>query len=336
MRFCPLVLGLIATSCWCADVPAPSQMYVVSSSFSDFGALFYYRVRDVRTEGPDVVVQYSRIGWMNQGSCPRKIVQSAEVRLKNRTIGDLVGKNNPCAVNPRDLANAIKKYSTRDAVFETFSAGVVATCGSKTTVLGLPHMSQVGMKKLKSAEARLGRLWALMSDVTEPAFGKDDLFHERTEAEDMVLQRAGQATVPELASGRYDEGLAVAMGGNIGGSSGGTSFRDLLRDYRGPITGAEANAADLSIVVVDPQHRFALFTKPKYPPLAALARIQGDVSMRVAVDRSTGEVRGVEPLSGDKLLQESAMTAARSWRFEPNSVTGESISLTMRFALSCR
>ena len=105
------VMALMAINAWGAEIPTPSRMYIVSAAFSDFGALFYYRVVDVRTDGPDVVIRYSRIGWTNPGFCPRKIVQGAQVRLSNRTIKDLVKANNPCAVNPRDLAATVKKYS---------------------------------------------------------------------------------------------------------------------------------------------------------------------------------------------------------------------------------
>jgi hypothetical protein len=223
-------MALIAVNGWCAEIPTPSQMYIVSAAFSDFGALFYYRVVDVWTDGPDVVIRYSRIGWTNPRFCPRKIVQSAQVRLSNRTIKDLVKANNPCAVNPRDLAATVKKYSISAGHFETFSAEVVATWGPTTSVLELPDESKVDLEKLNSANARMRRLWNLISDVVDPAFGKDDIFQgRRTEAEDLVLQRAGQEIVAELASGRYDEGLAGAVHGNDT-TWRHPSFRDLLND----------------------------------------------------------------------------------------------------------
>lgn len=328
-------MALIAINAWCAEVPAPSQMYIVSAAFSDFGALFYYRVVDVRTEGPDIVIRYSRIGWTNPGFCPRKIVQSAQVQLRNRTIKDLVKANNPCAVNPRDLATTVKKYSIRAGHLETFSAGVVATCGSTTSVLELPDESKVDLKKLKSANAKMGRLWDLISDVVDPAFGKDDIFQGRTEAEDLVLQRAGQEVVPELASGRYDEGLVAAVHGNDS-SWRNPSLRDLLNDYRGPITSAEAKAAAFSIVLVDAeQYRFSVFAKPDYPPLAAMARIQGDVILRLTIDPASGEVTSGDVSSGNKILRDSALAAAKKWRFQPNSVSAEKVSVTMRYTLQC-
>src|ERR1700761_3402409 len=192
MRLYFWAMALVAINAWCAEVPTPSRMYIVSASFSDFGVLYYYRVVDVHKDGPDVVIRYFRIGWTDPGFCPRKIVQSAEARLRNRTIKDLVKANNPCAVDSRDLAATVKKYSITAPHFETFSAGVVATCGSTTSVLGLPDESEVDLKLLRSTNRKMGRLWNLVSDIVDSAFGKDDIYQGRTEAEDLVLQRAGQ------------------------------------------------------------------------------------------------------------------------------------------------
>jgi len=336
MRWHFWAMALMAISAWCAEVPTPSEMYIVSAEFSDFGALFYYRVVDVRADGPDVVIQYARVGWTNPRFCARKIVQESQVRLRNRTIEDLVKANNPCAIDPSNLAAEVKKYSIKTAHFETFSAAVVATCGHKRSVLELPDESEVDAKKLKSANATMSRLWNLMSDVVDPSFGKDDIFQGRTDEEDLVLQRAGQEFVPELASGRYDEGLAGAVHGNVSAWRH-PSFRDLLNDYRGPITNSEAKAAASSVVLVDAeQYRFSAFTKPDYPVLAALARVQGDVTMQLTIVPATGEVTSVDVSSGNRLLLDSAVGAARQWRLEPNSAGAGNVGVTMRYSFQCR
>jgi TonB family protein len=182
----------------------------------------------------------------------------------------------------------------------------------------------------------MSRLWDLMSDVVNTAFGKDDIFQERTEAEDLVLQRAGQDIVTELVSGRYDEGLAAAVHGNDG-TWRHPSFRDLLNDYRGPMTNSEAKAAAFSITLVDAeQYQFSAFSKPDYPPLAAMARIQGDVTIRLTVDPASGAVTSVEPSSGNKILQDNAVATAKKWRLPPNTAGAGKVSVTLRYSLQCR
>ena len=61
MRLCSWAMALIAINAWYAEIPTPSRMYIVSAAFSDFGALFYYRVVDVRTDGPDIAIHLRRI-----------------------------------------------------------------------------------------------------------------------------------------------------------------------------------------------------------------------------------------------------------------------------------
>jgi TonB family protein len=137
-------------------------------------------------------------------------------------------------------------------------------------------------------------------------------------------------------SGRYDEGLAVAVHGNDT-TWRHPSFRDLLNDYRGPITDSEAKAAAFSTDLVDAgQYRFNAFTKPDYPVLAAMARIQGDVTMRLSIDPATGEVTSVEAFSGNKILQDNAVAAAKKWRLEPSSAGAEKVNATLRYSLQCR
>lgn len=82
----------------------------------------------------------------------------------------------------------------------------------------------MNFKKLKSAHPGIARLWELLSDVTRPLF-KIDPFHDRSEEDDLALQRTGEMLVPELTSGRYDIALSGVFGGHI-------SFRSILKDYR--------------------------------------------------------------------------------------------------------
>lgn len=58
--------------------------------------------------------------------------------------------------------------------------------------------------------------------------------------------------------------------------------------------------------------------RPAYPEIARRQGVEGTVilSVKVLVDGRTGEV-SVKRSSGDPLLDEAAVTAARDWRFLP-------------------
>jgi TonB family protein len=58
--------------------------------------------------------------------------------------------------------------------------------------------------------------------------------------------------------------------------------------------------------------------RPKYPKLAELSHIEGDVVLELHVD-SRGKVETVRIVSGNSLLREAAEEAARQWQYPPSA-----------------
>ena len=71
---------------------------------------------------------------------------------------------------------------------------------------------------------------------------------------------------------------------------------------------------------------------PKYPPLAAVARVSGTVAIRVTIDDS-GSVTKAEVVSGHTLLRQAAADAARKWRFESAPTQTRTTEVKFRFSL---
>ena len=317
-----------------AELAEPSEFYVVSEFFSDNGALFYHRLVDVKQDGSDSVIRYVRIAPASV-YCLRPIIQAAEARVRDMSPAKLVARNNPCAVKPSALQAALRKYRQRVGVFETISFGVVAQCGHSSVSLGLPHAESVGLEKMKKSDPSIARPWDLGPEITALVFGPNDIFHDRSEEEDLALQRAGERLVPELISGRYDSGLAVAVKGNVG-TWKAASFRSLLASYRGPFTATEAKASYVPQLLSAASYRFSQFVAPKYPPLAMQARIQGKVELQLAVVPATVEIHRASVVSGHPLLAPPSIDAAKQWRFEENSVSSETVNVTIEYALRCQ
>ncbi|QOY85069.1 hypothetical protein [Paludibaculum fermentans] len=206
---------------------------MVSASFSDHGLQFYYRVVEVRQDSPDSVIRYLRVA-PNNVYCPRMIVQAAEARVAGKTPAQLAGRSNPCAVDPLKFRAALRKPQEINSVFEAISYGIVANCGGSSVSLSLPIEQEVDRKQLKSTHPDMARLWDLSSKIANPVFDNKDLFHDRSEPEDLALQKAGERLRPELISGRYDNGLMEARNGNADAARQ-HSFRDPLSGYKGPI-----------------------------------------------------------------------------------------------------
>lgn len=328
-----LILGIMAVASHGSEPVRASQFYAVSVFFSDHGPSLYYRILDVTQDGPDTVVRYTRIAQANL-HCPRLIVHSVDARVPNKTPGELTEANNPCAVEPRALNAAMRKYIRSAGSLETIRFGVVARCGFASVALGLPPVEEKDFERLQKAHPELARLWRLSSDITDRLFGERDSFHHRTEAQEVAMQQAGENLVPDLTSGRYDLGLATAIGRNAESWRSAT-FRSLLAEYRGPVSAAEARISYVAELSDAQAYEFAHFAVPKYPALAKLARIAGKVKLRLRVETATGRVADVSAVSGHPLLASSATEAARQWQFRPDSIQSEFLNLTVDFALRC-
>lgn len=72
------------------------------------------------------------------------------------------------------------------------------------------------------------------------------------------------------------------------------------------------------------------FVAPEWPPMARMARIEGDVKVHASIEPS-GEVSSVEVEYGHGMLKESATSAIRQWTFTPAATT-RTVAITVHFA----
>jgi TonB family protein len=66
--------------------------------------------------------------------------------------------------------------------------------------------------------------------------------------------------------------------------------------------------------------------QPEYPPLARMARIQGEVRLEVVVDKEA-TVQDVKVLSGHPLLVKAAIEAVSRWRYQPTLFQGQPVEV---------
>jgi TonB family protein len=323
----PLVLA-ISLSMHATEHPGPSKFYIVSQFFSDDGPSFYYRVLDVKSDGPNTLVRYIRVAPINAYCLTGHTVQAKDFRLADRTPAQLVSHGNPCAIDPKMLPAIFDKYKQGGSSFETMSFSVVAECGGSSVAFAIPNDESLNFKKLKSQYPAIARLFDMLSEVTKPLF-KDDPFLDRTEEDDLALQRAGAAVVPELESGRFDIDFSGSFGGHF-------SFRSVLKDYRGPVTKSEVDRRPVPQLLNSQTYRFSHYEPVVYPALALAARVQGNVDLQLTTDPATGEVQDASAISGQALLRSAAVDAARHWRFEGNPANSPTIHATIEFSFRCQ
>ena len=114
----------------------------------------------------------------------------------------------------------------------------------------------------------------------------------------------------------------------------GTGRVDGVASPEVPFTGPTVGSAvyDFTTVGLAVLHR----VDPIYPEFARRARIQGPVVLMMTVDE-WGQPIQVQVMEGHPVFHETAMQAARQWRFEPARLNGRPVSaafrLTLKFAL---
>lgn len=76
--------------------------------------------------------------------------------------------------------------------------------------------------------------------------------------------------------------------------------------------------------------------QPKYPKEAKEQGIQGDVGLRIVIDKE-GNVAKISTVFGDPLLVAAATDAVQKWKYKPYSINGEPVEvetqITVRFHL---
>ena len=96
-------------------------------------------------------------------------------------------------------------------------------------------------------------------------------------------------------------------------------------------------AQDTSIRVAEPELKKAVVTKvsPEYPPVARQLHLAGRVEVEVYVTPD-GEVDKVQPVSGNPVFTNSAISAVKKWKFTPFKADGKPTkavgTLTFNFA----
>lgn len=72
--------------------------------------------------------------------------------------------------------------------------------------------------------------------------------------------------------------------------------------------------------------------KANYPLVAQQRKIQGEVMLNVVVSE-TGDVDSVEVLSGDPVLADAAVSAAKKWKFQPFIKNGKPVKVSTKLPL---
>jgi TonB family protein len=313
------------------DPVALESFYIVLHGFTDGSPFWFDYILDVRPQQAGVLVRDVRIVPADR-YCGGVLVQAAERVLPHTNVRKIAGRNF-CSYSPENVAAAIAAAAPkkgRQSIFDTASQTIVAKCGMDEKVFEFPYPEEMDLKALRRASPEVYFLYDTNSRIYERVFGKNFWFHELTPGQEKEFDDLGTKVVPELISGRYDAGFGGSSSGDQKCDSGFLAC--LLKGYSGTPEQSEPFHVEL---VDESSLPLAKYISPAFPVIAKIARVLGDVRLKITVNPQTGVVRNVEALSGPELLAKPAVAAARAWEFFPGTQSGQPIEATLRFDFHC-
>jgi TonB family protein len=338
--------GLVSARAWTIEIPAIirniqaqektelGEFYVVRQAVSNNGPGWSDTILDVRDGVGGVRVREIRIAPLNRNCSHIVTVKAVEIVLPNTTSAKVAGKFRLCSYPEDDFAGVIQIAKRSDIEPDSLESAatqtIVAKCGTKEILYELPDQDLLKFEALKRADARIAALWDLKDDVEDRAFGKDFAFAKATAEQNKERQVLGAKFVPEILAGKFDSGFSDSTCAFA--ECRDHNAKSALQGYKGPIDDKDPAFVELQNGA---SLHLAKFDLPSYPQEAQRALARGEVRLRIFFDPATGLVTNAEPMSGDDKLQDAAVKAAQSWRFEAGTALKSPIEVTLQFGFHC-
>ncbi len=332
LSFLPFLCGvlmLIANASRARDRDPLQSFYVVTEFFSDFLPDSYEEILDVTPQQKDVRVRVVRLSSATR-FCGGELLRASERVLPNTSLQKVVGRIDLCSYTEQGVAAALKSAAPK-AIRDTWDSAklnAVAKCGAEEKVFAFPYPAEVDLKALHRDNPRVDALWDLTYKVRSHAFGKHFSFHDLPPAQEKEFEDMGMKLLPELVSGKFDAGFGDYT---CGGQKCETNYlASRLEGYTGPPATRDpssvtlVNASSLHLVKYDP---------PAYSAVAKVARIFGELRLRIVLDTQTGLVKDAQLVSGNSLLAYAAIDAAKKWQFAPGAQSDSPVEAVLRFSL---
>lgn len=297
--------------------PLPDQFLIARHTFFDFAPPNdFYEIISVQRRAAGTAVERLTLTPAADACMHPATVEMADSSIPDPISVVLEGRN-PCAISDKALRKELKRRK-HGLVFSGAEVSMQVQCGGKERIIRADVLDRdmfdrnVSTPENTSWTMRvLGRLdKAFASGIWDrPVFPSSDEPTGAT-APNGDLARA-------LASGEFDHLFAGAP----------DRPSDLYRASQ-----VKPPAPDIllkSSVPFQPEK----FVQPDYPPLAKLARIEGDVVATFQVD-ANGGVTDIQFHSGHPVFRPAVTSAISEWRFSKEAA-GQQIKATLDFKTNC-
>ncbi len=194
-----------------APKPPLESFYVVTQATFHSGVKWVDHILEVRPQGDDVLVREIRIAPLDK-DCPHHVtVRVVERVLPNTTVKKVAEKFPVCAYEEdvvEGMINVAKREGALAVTDDSASQTIVARCGAQQKMFELPDQESLRFEALQHADSHVTDFWDLAATIEAHAFGGDFSLAKLTPEEDKKTQDLGAKAVPDIKSGRYDQGFA--------------------------------------------------------------------------------------------------------------------------------
>jgi TonB family protein len=305
------------------------SFYVAIHYFSDYLPDCYEEILDVTPQGQDVRVRVVRFSSATE-FCGGTLLRAVERVLPNTSVRKVAGGIDLCSYTEQDVATALEAAAPKvaEATWDSAALDIVAKCGTKERVFEFPYPAEADLKALHRDNPRVDALWDLTYEVRRRVLGKKFYFHNLPPAQEKESRARGTKLLPELVSGKYDAGFGDYTCGGRKCDTNYLAWR--LKGYTEPPMTRDPSSVEL---VNASSLRLLKYEPPRYPPIAKAARLSGEVRLAIVPDPQTGLVKDVHLVSGNKLLGDAAIGAAKSWQFSPGTESDSPVEAVLEFSL---
>lgn len=312
-----LLPGLVLALGHRRAAPEPEQFIIARSSFWDFGPpMNSYDLFIVRSTPTGASVERISLTPPGAGCNDLPELRTAS-KMMGQSVESLLGPVNPCAIHERELAKEMRR-GKKGLVFSGADIVMQVQCGSRTRLIradildrdmfdahpDTPHYTSWTMRLLGVIGKGLGP-----GPMDRPIFSIPGKISQQVPVKEWPVLR-------DVGAGRYDALF------------GSDKLSDLYRRAIQPPP-PPPKVVLVSCVPYAP----VVFVRPNYPPIAVLARVQGAVHVRVAVDRN-GSPGAIAFESGVALLRPAVKQAVGGWKF-PRGEPNREVEATISFTLHC-
>lgn len=323
-----ICIGLVGLAVLALCIPTfsqlqarPHQFVIGRHSFIDIGPPFdFYEVFIVLPDGhgSSAVERLTVTPHGNECFVPAK-VETASASI-NQSTSALLGSMNPCKIPEKALRHEQKRRK-EGLVFSGADVVMEVSCGNQVRLLRSDildrDMFDATTKTPQYTSWTMGLMQRLDDAVGPGVFETQRIFPMPEAEEQPTGVKTESDAIRDLENGAFD----VLFQGAPDKPS------DLYRQAQIP----------LPVPTVRLQNsvpfRPEVFVQPVYPPLARMARIEGNVSFKFDVD-ANGSATNLSFTAGHPLLRGTIVDAVKGWRF-PKGATGQEIEATVEFTTNC-